>query len=205
MQHNSDRYINSGESLWCYADRVLCHCPKCERQAIVSKDRIYCLSCTYQEKKYEGKLHGNVLGTPRSWSPHCSTCGYRLFGIRLKAKAIGSQLPKTKSVTCPACKQQTKIDLQWNIDRHSSNAIDPSFGCELWLQIPCCGNILWAYNERHLSDLKSYIGSNLRDGRNRRGGSMISRLPRWMVIAKNRDAVLKCIDKLEDRIALISN
>jgi hypothetical protein len=129
MQHNSDRYINSGESLWCYADRVLCHCPKCERQAIVSKDRIYCLSCTYQEKKYEGKLHGNVLGTPRSWSPHCSTCGYRLLGIRLKAKAIGSQLPKTKSVTCPACKQQTKIDLQWNIDRHSSNAIDPSFGC----------------------------------------------------------------------------
>jgi hypothetical protein len=203
MEHNSDRYINSGESLWCYDDRVLCHCPKCDRQAIVSQGRIYCLSCTYQENKCEGKLHGNVVGTPRSGRPHCATCGYRLLGIRLKAKAIGNHLPQTKSVTCPACKQQTNIDLQWNIDRHSSNAVDPNFGFELWLQISCCGSILWAYNERHLSDLKSYIGSNLRDGRNRRGGSMISRLPRWMVIAKNRDAVMKCIDKLGDWIEML--
>jgi hypothetical protein len=192
MEHNSDRYINFGENLWSYADRVLCHCPKCDRQAIVAEGRICCLSCTYQ-------LHGNVLGTPRSWSPHCSTCGYRLLGIRLKAQAISSQLPQTKSVTCPACKQQTDIDLQWNIDRHSSNAIDPNFGCELWLQISCCGSILWAYNERHLSDLKSYIGSSLRDGQHRRKWSMATRLPRWMIIAKNRDAVLKCIDKLEDK------
>jgi hypothetical protein len=199
MEHNSDRYINFGENLWSYADRVLCHCPKCDRQAIVAEGRICCLSCTYQEQKSEGKLHGNVLGTPRSWSPHCSTCGYRLLGIRLKAQAISSQLPQTKSVTCPACKQQTDIDLQWNIDRHSSNAIDPNFGCELWLQISCCGSILWAYNERHLSDLKSYIGSSLRDGQHRRKWSMVTRLPRWMIIAKNRDAVLKCIDKLEDK------
>jgi hypothetical protein len=197
MEHNSDRYINFGENLWSYADRVLCHCPKCDRQAIVAEGRICCLSCTYQEQKSEGKLHGDVLGTAKHWCPHCSTCGYRLLGIRLKAKASG-KLPQTKAVLCPSCKQKTDVDIQWNIFRNSNNPIDPIFGFNLWLQIPCCGSILWAYNERHLSDLKSYIGSSLRDGQHRRNWSMVTRLPRWIIIAKNRDAVLKCIEKLED-------
>jgi hypothetical protein len=199
MKHNSDQYINPGANLWSYADRVLCHCPKCDLQAIVAKGRICCLNCTYQEHKSAGKLHGDVLGTAKQWCPHCSTCGYRSLDIRLEAKA-SDRLPPTKLVICPACKQENNLDLQWSIYQYSSAAIDPSFGCALWLQIPCCGNVLWAYNDRHLSDLKSYIGSNLRDGQNRRKWSMVTRLPRWMIIAKNRDAVLNCIKKLEDRV-----
>jgi hypothetical protein len=199
MENHPTPYIDSGHNLWSYADRVLCHCPNCDQQSIVAEGRIYCLSCTYQERKSTGKLHGDVLGTPRQWQPHCSTCGYRLLGIRLKAKASG-RLPQTKAVNCPACHQQTNVDLQWDIDRHSSGAIDPNFGCKLWLQIPCGGNILWAYNEKHLSDLKSFIGSSFRDGRNRSKYSMVTRLPRWMIIAKNRGVVVRCIEKLEARI-----
>jgi hypothetical protein len=116
--------------------------------------------------------------------------------VQVKAKA-SSNLLQAKSVICPNCHQKTDIDLQWNICHNPNAPVDPTFGCKLWLQIPCCGSILWAYNERHLSDLKSYIESSLRNGRNRGKWGMITRLPRWMIIAKNRGAVLKCIEKLE--------
>jgi hypothetical protein len=199
MENHPTPYIDPGHNLWSYTNHVLCHCPKCDCKAIIAESRIYCLSCTYQEWKSDGRLHGDVLGTPRQWSPHCSTCGYKLLGISLKVKA-SDRLPQTKSVTCPACHQQTDVDLKWDIDRHSSGAIDPNFGCKLWLQISCDGNILWAYNEKHLLDLKSFIGSSFRDGRNRAKYSMVTRLPRWMIIAKNRGVVMNCIEKLEDRI-----
>ena len=198
MEHSSV-YIVPGKNLRSYADRVLCHCPRCEQKAIISEGRICCLNCTYQQQKSAGKLYGDVIGTAQQWCPHCATCGYRLLEIGLKAKA-SSNLPKTKLVSCPSCKQENNIDIQWNIYHHSNAATDPIFGCALWLQIPCCGNILWAYNEKHVSDLKSFIGSSLRDGRNRCKWSMVTRLPRWMIVAKNRDAVMKCIEKLETKI-----
>ena len=199
MENQPTQSIDLGHNLWSYADRVLCYCPKCDRQAIVAEGRIYCLSCTYQERKSAGKLHGDVLGTPQQWCPHCATCGYRLLGIRLKATA-SNRLPATKAVNCPSCHQQTNVDIKWDLDRHSGGAVDPNFGCTLWLQIPCSGHILWAYNQKHLLDLKSFIGSSFRDGRNRSKYSMVTRLPRWMIIAKNRDVVLRCIEKLEARI-----
>ena len=51
MENQPTPYIDPGYNLWSYANRVLCHCPKCDRQAIVAESRIYCLSCTYQERK----------------------------------------------------------------------------------------------------------------------------------------------------------
>ena len=199
MENQPTPYIDPGYNLWSYANRILCHCPKCDRQAIVAESRIYCLSCTYQERKSAGKLHGDVVGTPQQWCPHCATCGYRLLGIRLKTTA-SSKLPATKAVPCPSCHQQTNIDIKWDLDRHSGGAVDPVFGYTLWLQIPCSGHILWAYNQKHLLDLKSFIRSSFRDGRNRSKYSMVTRLPRWMIIAKNREVVLRCIEKLEARI-----
>ncbi|MEW9532434.1 hypothetical protein AB0B72_28180, partial [Microbispora sp. NPDC049125] len=48
------------------------------------------------------------------------------------------------------------------ITRYRS-AQDPFFGLHLWLQTPCCGNVLWAYNIRHLDLLEGYIGADLRE------------------------------------------
>ena len=75
----------------------------------------------------------------------------------------------------------------------------------LWLQAPCCGDVLWAYNARHLRFLRDYISSDLRE-RTRNpvfgwsNGSLASRLPRWMQLAKNRGAILTVIANLEEKV-----
>jgi hypothetical protein len=76
---------------------------------------------------------------------------------------------------------------------------------ELWLQVQCCGNILWALNEGHLDYIENYIGAKLRE-RERdpelgwHNQNMASRLPGWMKDSKNRNEVLKGIHKLRKMI-----
>jgi len=79
--------------------------------------------------------------------------------------------------------------------------VDDFFGAQLWLQAPCCNDVLWAYNLRHLKLIESYVRAKLRK-RTRHplygwsNGSLLNRLPRWISAAKNRDAVLKTIEQL---------
>jgi hypothetical protein len=82
---------------------------------------------------------------------------------------------------------------------------DDYFELPLWLQTPCCGEVLWAYNERHISFLEDFVGARLRervrDGKygwsNR---SLASRLPAWIKSAKNRDEVMKGLSRLRARL-----
>ncbi|MFL5692198.1 MAG: hypothetical protein ACJ795_10365 [Ktedonobacteraceae bacterium] len=75
------------------------------------------------------------------------------------------------------------------------------FGLPLWLQTPCCGKILWAFNEEHLSFLERYVTAKQRikffaAGRVR-NATVASRLPFWIKRAKNQDEVLKGIARLK--------
>jgi hypothetical protein len=82
--------------------------------------------------------------------------------------------------------------------------VDWVFGYNLWLQTPCCGQTLWAYNYSHLRFLASYVGADHRIGlteedaieKGIRNSTLASSLPAWMIAAKNRVNVLKAIDKL---------
>lgn len=81
--------------------------------------------------------------------------------------------------------------------------VDPYFHLPLWLQAPCCGERLWAFNPAHLRWLEEYVGAELRErapgphGWSNRG--MASRLPKWMQSARNRDELLRCIRGLRER------
>jgi ribosomal protein L37E len=80
--------------------------------------------------------------------------------------------------------------------------IDWYFRLPLWLQTPCRGRILWAYNAAHLRFLEDYIGADLRERlpNPHTNKSLASRLPSWMKSAKNRDEVLKGIARLKDLV-----
>jgi hypothetical protein len=71
---------------------------------------------------------------------------------------------------------------------------DPFFGLPLWLQTPCRGEILWAYNERHLDALEAHVAATLREHVGPMG--MLGRLPAWIKAAGNREDVLKAIGRL---------
>jgi hypothetical protein len=78
---------------------------------------------------------------------------------------------------------------------------DPFFGRPLWLQTPCCGHVLWAYNDRHLDTLQSYVRAGLRKRTNsdpKRG--MLYRLPAWIKKASHRSDVLRAIDLLREQL-----
>jgi hypothetical protein len=82
---------------------------------------------------------------------------------------------------------------------------DPYFHHPLWLQAPCCGHTLWAYNRRHLAFLRAYVAATdrrraERDDKDSRNRLLESRLPRWMKAAKNRDAVVRGLAALEEKL-----
>lgn len=85
--------------------------------------------------------------------------------------------------------------------RRNWRGLDDYDRLSLWLQTSCCGETLWAYNERHLALLEEFVAATLRE-RHRdpatgwSNSSMASRLPQWMQSAKNRPAVLKGLARL---------
>jgi len=88
---------------------------------------------------------------------------------------------------------------------YDENPTDGYFGFNLWLQTDCIGNSLWAFNQKHLQFLESYVGANLRertkdDKWGWSNSSLASRLPKWLKSAKNRDLILKAIHELKSKI-----
>ena len=74
------------------------------------------------------------------------------------------------------------------------------FRFPLWLEISCCGETLWAYNEKHLEFIEKYVASKLRERVPNINRSLASRLPNWIKRAKNRDEILKAIGKLKEKL-----
>lgn len=78
--------------------------------------------------------------------------------------------------------------------------VDWYFHFPLWLEISCCGEMLWAYNERHLEFLENYVSAKLRERTNKGRNSFLSKLPKWITSSKNRDEILKAIGKLKEKL-----
>lgn len=119
-------------------------------------------------------------------------------------------------LTCASCAHTQELERRPSVHATSSDprfapgallvgaAVDAYFRLPLWLQVPCCGATLWAYNARHLAALVEYVGAELRERRQDEGGwrnaGMRSRLPRWMQVAKNREEVLRCAERLPAKL-----
>lgn len=77
--------------------------------------------------------------------------------------------------------------------------LDEHWGLPLWLQAPCCGEVLWAWNTEHLAYIEALVGARLRESKRGPGTGMrplAGRLPGWIKSAKNRDEVLACTERL---------
>jgi hypothetical protein len=72
----------------------------------------------------------------------------------------------------------------------------------LWLRMPCHGNVLWILNRPHLEFMEQFIGAELREERmeERSSRRLSSALPRWMLAAKNRKDVMRCLGKLREKL-----
>ena len=68
-------------------------------------------------------------------------------------------------------------------------------GLNLWLQTPCEGRVLWAYDAAHLDFLERYVTAGLRE-QAPGNASLASRLPAWIKSRKNRGAVARGLQRL---------
>lgn len=73
------------------------------------------------------------------------------------------------------------------------------FDAELWLKIHFKNDVFWAYNEAHLVYLEHYIAAKLREHKDRTHFTLLEKLPKFYHEAKNREALLKIIDKLKKK------
>lgn len=143
--------------------------------------------------------------------PHCSN--------QAKMLSLGAPYPFTQDITkrflCSHCGRSKELvpkkdQRNQNIILYGTDfrqgyitiggAFDWYFGYPLVLQIPVCGKTLWAYNQEHLLYIKSYVEAELRD-HNSYYLSIESKLPNWIRAAKNREAILTAIRKLEAKLS----
>lgn len=75
-------------------------------------------------------------------------------------------------------------------------------GFRWWLRTRCCGQVLRASSAEHLALLQAFIGSPLRERlrENWPDRELLARLPRWMILARHRDEVLRAIERLKDML-----
>ncbi|MES2455860.1 MAG: hypothetical protein V4594_09980 [Bacteroidota bacterium] len=67
---------------------------------------------------------------------------------------------------------------------------------KLWLVIPFRDGHIKALNGAHLDYLERYIAAGLREHYDRKGFTLVEKLPKYMQSGKNRQALLKTIKKL---------
>lgn len=82
---------------------------------------------------------------------------------------------------------------------------DDYFRLPLWLATPCCGELLWAFNARHLGALEDFGLAELRERRRDpahgwSNQSFASRLPKWLKAGKNRPDVERALARLRARL-----
>ena len=72
------------------------------------------------------------------------------------------------------------------------------FDQPLYLQTECLGHTLWAYNVEHLNAMEALIAAGLREAPHTPTSrqSMAYKLPKWMILARHREAVLHGIQQL---------
>jgi hypothetical protein len=75
---------------------------------------------------------------------------------------------------------------------------DEPTAAEPWLRTTCCGHVLWAHDDEHLQLLEDYVRSPLRERLRIRLGerAQLARLPRWLILARHRDEVLRALARL---------
>jgi len=72
------------------------------------------------------------------------------------------------------------------------------FDVQLWLVFPFKEDFFWALNMEHLLYLEKYIAANLREHTDRTHFTLLEKLPKFYHEAKNRETLLKIIEKLKN-------
>jgi hypothetical protein len=202
MENERHRYAGPATVRQSYMTEFLVACPKCRKAALVttnsgyvsSQGKLTCSNCMFSERSEDLIRYKMIV------KRHCDNCG----------KSISVEIPNQKepskqvTIPCPHCGITRTFEPRnepYRLVYKSTGGIatDPVFNLPLWLQVEVKGNHFWAYNRRHLQDIKSYVQARLRERQSQGYTTMVERLPQFIKEAKNREAIIKAIEQLERR------
>jgi len=197
-----ERFQDENKWLGSFGDIINIKCPRCSLQAVVKR--------TFQSQWYYNDRR--IL--------ECKNCYYSLKEVAVKYKAFvdtyccnnedkikfESQLlnekPDKIKLKCAVCNEVKEFkpkveEVSFMLTSDNTVVREGYFNAEIWYQKEFGKSFFWTYNLEHIHYLERYIKADLRE-RNNNGsnnGTMISRLPKFVKEAKNRDKLLKIIDK----------
>ncbi|MEP7197416.1 MAG: hypothetical protein ABI851_12920 [Saprospiraceae bacterium] len=197
------RYSAEPSRLYDFMHECVVYCPKCKSVAIVTipyfqdykNSKLLCTSCHFSEKTKDRIRYRTTFKNK------CANCLESITKIIDGRKNI----PSYVNIICPACKNTNKIKENWEayiLKYNETGIIDPAFGLPLWYQEAVKENIIWAFNDQHLTEIKKYVTATLRERTTDKFKmTMVERLPDFIKSAKNRDEVIKAIEKMEYKIS----
>lgn len=118
---------------------------------------------------------------------------------------VANEKRTAPTVTCLQCgyaKSSVSPTPTMVIPNDRGEPLDPYFRLPLWCQAPVGRHVLWALNSSHLDFLEAYVSATLRQRTHLsswQNSSLASRLPRWLMAAGHRHAVLSAIGKLRQK------
>ena len=134
----------------------------------------------------------------------CPKCGACAKQIRTK-ELDANRTAYVRNLTCAACGLARKggaLILPGSNLPVAYPSKPPEL--DLWLQTPCCGETLWAFNLRHIETIESYVRAGLREQHkiddHWSNTTFVNRLPQWIKAAKNREDILKGIARLKEKL-----
>ncbi len=197
------KFNDEGKYLQEFLGNELVVCPQCSHCAIVQRlGRAYsfnakfvCNNCgltklsDFKKSNWAGPVYISI-------NKRCGNCGNWIRKSKLLSK-----MPKNhhQDVQCNLCKAITNAKMNIN-PISNGNGLDIFFGLPLWLQMPFRQELFWAFNAQHLRFIKEYVASELRYRQPNRNTSLASTLPGWIKERKNREDLLRCIEKLEAKL-----
>ncbi|MBL7804687.1 MAG: hypothetical protein JNL02_13185 [Saprospiraceae bacterium] len=193
-----ERFADAGHTLDDFSDHFFVECPSCSGRALVRQGdhRLLCTRCHHTE------MPGRWYGAWRLYvSRRCSVCGTH------GSRSVETDQQRDKLLLrCSECGDEREYRAQGtHLQRNKGLVTDSVYGLPLWLQGEFQGELCWAFNPEHLDYLRRYVGAKLRERgilpRNtiRKNSSMLSRLPGFIKKARNREALLRFFDQLEQR------
>ncbi len=178
-----------------YHESILVACPGCGEDAVVKNEHSYktaTLECNHCDLRKNGL---DLMVYKVFVKLNCPVCAHpiRYEQGNLKEK------PKNVTVKCDEC--ESSFQIQPKSEKYLNNSIkeeglihDPVFGCRYYFQEDFKGKLFWAKNREHLLEMENYVSSDLRTRLPYRM-RMVERLPTFIKEAKNREAILKILQK----------
>ena len=116
-----------------------------------------------------------------------------------KAIATTNSETHTARLFCVNCGYNKEVTTRIGKNGYVTTAANLFFETDLWLSAPFKNDLFWAYNAAHLSYLERYISANLREHNDRTHFTLLEKLPKFYHEAKNREGLLKIIEKLNNK------